>query len=166
MAQTPAGIENELSFLVRTLPDLAGIPSAEIEQHYLDDGSAPLRLRRKNGEYELTRKLDVAPGDLSRKDERNLPLTERQFLALKKLSRRHLAKTRHYLPLPGGLTAELDVFHGPLEGLTMVEVEFPDEKARAGFVPPAWFGRDVSQEIWSANSFLAGKTFADIRGYL
>ena len=89
-----------------------------------------------------------------------------EYARLRPLAERTLTKTRSYLPLPGGLRAELDVFHGPLEGLAMVEVEFPDEAARAAFVPPPWFGRDVSQESWSANSWLAGKSLADVKDKL
>jgi CYTH domain-containing protein len=159
-------IESELSFLIKELPELSRLEHKNIEQHYLSDGPEPLRTRRIGGRFELTKKLDVAPGDLSRKEELNIPLTEEEFMGVCRLSRRSLTKTRYYLPLPGGLTAEVDVFHGPLEGLAMVEVEFADEAARNAFVPPAWFGRDVTQENWSANSFLAGRSIDDIRKFI
>ena len=54
-----------------------------------------------------------------------------------------------------GLTAELDVFHGRHEGLLLVEVEFPNTEAANTFVPPDWFGEDVSSEACYRNSFLA-----------
>jgi adenylate cyclase len=159
-------LENELSFLVKTMPDLSGIPRKDIEQHYLSDGIEPLRLRRSGGTFELTKKLNVAEGDLSRREEITVPLDLDEYRLLLPLAKRGLTKTRHYLRLSGGLTAELDVFHGALEGLAMVEVEFSDERSRAAFVPPKWFGRDVSQEEWSSNAFLAGKTFAAIRKHV
>jgi len=157
-------LESELSFLVARLPDLGGLASKDIDQHYLSDGREPLRLRRIGAKFELTKKLDIDPNDMSRKEEINVPLTAGEYDRLLKLAERGLTKTRHYFPLAGGLTAEIDVFHGPLEGLAMVEVEFKDETARAAFVPPPWFGRDVSQEDWSANSWLAGKSLADLKG--
>ena len=159
-------IESELSFLIKELPELSRLEHKNIEQHYLSDGPEPLRTRRIGGRFELTKKLDITPGDLSRKEELNIPLTEEEFMDVCRLSRRSLTKTRYYLPLPGGLTAEVDVFRGPLEGLAMVEVEFADEAARNAFVPPAWFGRDVTQENWSANSFLAGRSIDDIRKFI
>jgi len=159
-------LENELSFLVRELPDLSKAARKDVEQHYLSSGPAPLRLRRSNGGFELTKKLDVDPADLSRKEEITIPLDEEEFRKLRPLSVRGLAKTRYYLPLPGGLTAELDVFRGRLEGLVMVEVEFPNEASRRSFVPPPWFGRDVSQEAWSANSWLAGRSLDEVRKFL
>jgi len=159
-------IESELSFLVKDLPDLRRLEHKSVEQHYLSDGPEPLRTRRIGGRFELTKKLDISPGDLSRKEEINIPLTEEEFTDLRRLSRRSLTKTRYYLPLSGGLTAEIDVFHGPLDGLAMVEVEFADEAARDAFEPPPWFGRDVTQEDWSANSFLAGRSIDEIRKFI
>jgi len=156
-------LENELSFLIRELPDLKEAVVKEIEQHYLSEGPEPLRLRRIGPRFELTKKIKVAPGDMTRQEEINIPLTDGEFKRLRPLALRSLDKTRYYLPLPGGLTAEIDVFRGPLDGLAMVEVEFTDDAARAAFVPPPWFGRDVSQEEWSANSWLAGKSFDDVR---
>ena len=159
-------LENELSFLVRELPDLDAAAKKEIEQDYLSSGPSPLRLRRIGADHELTKKIDLDPSDMSRKEEITVPLTEDESLKLRPLAVRGLTKTRHYLPLDGGLTAEIDVFSGPLDGLIMAEVEFPDEASRSAFTPPAWFGRDVSQEDWSANSWLAGKTMADVERFL
>lgn len=159
-------LESELSFLIRRLPDLRAAVKKEIEQYYLSAGPEALRLRQIGDRYELTKKLDITPGDFSRKEELTIPLTRGEFLDLKPLARRGLVKIRHYLALPGGFMAEVDVFHGALEGLAMVEVEFKDEKSRTAFQPPDWFGRDVSQEEWSTNSWLAGKTLADVKPHI
>lgn len=156
-------VENELSFLVKKMPALVGKPHKEIEQHYLSDGAEPLRLRRAGGTFELTKKLTLDGGDLSRKEEITVPLERDEYFMLLPLAKRGLTKTRYYVRLEDGNTAELDVFKGPLEGLVMVEVEFESDERRAAFVPPAWFGRDVSQEAWSSNANLAGKTWYDVR---
>lgn len=155
-------IENERSFLVAKMPKLDGVVRKEISQHYLSEGEEALRLRKAGGTYELTKKRTLDPEDLSRKEELTIPLEREEYYDLLPLAKRGLEKTRYYLRLPEGLTAEIDVFGGALKGLAMVEVEFPDEKARAKFAPPDWFGRDVSQEEWSSNAFLAGKTFRQI----
>ena len=105
-------------------------------------------------------------GDFSRRDELNIPLSAAEFDRLKTVSLKSLRKTRYFLNLPNNLVAEIDVFHGPLEGLAMVEVEFRDEARRHAFVPPTWFGRDVTQEEWSANAFLAGKSYEDLKPLL
>jgi len=159
-------IESELSFLVRYMPDLAGAKFEAIEQAYLNDDPEPLRLRRKGDKYVLTQKIRVKADDFSRKEERELELDRKSYLALQPVFKRSLSKTRYYLPLTDGLVAEIDVFHGELKGLIMVEVEFTDEEVREKFVPPPWFGRDVSQEEWSSNAFPAGKTFEEIEHFV
>ena len=159
-------IENELSYLVKWLPRLDGLDKKEIEQDYVSDEIEPLRLRKINGRTELSKKINLSEGDISRRDEFTLPLSAAEYERLRGLSVKRLVKTRYYAPLPEGLVAEIDVFHGTLEGLIMVEVEFGDESARRSFVPPPWFGRDVSQETWARNSNLAGKSFGDIKAKL
>ena len=56
---------------------------------------------------------------------------------------------------------ELDVFHGKLEGLRFVEVEFPDKEASESFTPPEWFGEDVSADPSYRNSYLSTLESAD-----
>lgn len=51
--------------------------------------------------------------------------------------------------------AELDRFHGKLEGLCFVEVEFANEQDADSFIPPAWFGENVSKDKRYTNSFLS-----------
>ena len=41
-------------------------------------------------------------------------------------------------------TIELDVFLDALAPLVFAEVEFPTEQEALAFVPPAWFGKDVT----------------------
>ena len=159
-------IENERTFLVATMPPLSATTSANIEQHYISESPEPLRIRSSDGAYEITKKLNIAPGDKSRKMEINTPLTEDEFNSLKSRALRSIEKTRHFLPLADELTADLDVFHGPLEGLVWVEVEFPNEESRLNFSPPPWFGKEITDEHWSSNSFIAGKTYAEVQGLI
>lgn len=159
-------LENELSYLVKAMPTLDGMEKDEISQHYLTPRPNSVRLRQRGQIYEMAQKTKTVAGDASRKIENNILVDKRIYDELLPLSLRSLTKTRYYLPLAGGLTAELDVFHDDLDGLVMVEVEFPNEEARTSFVPPDWFGRDVSQEDWSSNSYLAGKTFIELEGLL
>ena len=51
--------------------------------------------------------------------------------------------------------AELDVYAGDLEGVTVVEVEFESDQQAAGFGPPAWFGRELTGDRAWANQELA-----------
>ena len=49
----------------------------------------------------------------------------------------------------------MDIFKDYLEGLRMVEVEFDNEDQALNFVPPEWFGKDVSDDHRFRNVNLA-----------
>jgi adenylate cyclase len=158
-------LESELSYLVKQLPPLDGLEKIELEQHYLSDTETPLRIRRYDQDrYELTKKIPVNQADLSRQEEINIPLAASEYAELKGLAKRGLTKTRYLFRLENDqLTAEIDVYHGPLNGLVTVEVEFPNEHSRDRFLPPDWFGQDITQEEWATNSYLAGRDFEEIK---
>ncbi len=147
--------EIERKFLVKALPDgfdrTDGVP---IDQGYLavEPHGRQVRLRRKADAYYIT--VKGAPNGFARA-ELEVELSASQFDALWPLTRGHrLRKTRHELPL-GSLTVEVDVYGGLNEGLLVVEVEFPTEAEAHAFVPPAWFGRDVSADSHYSNRILA-----------
>ena len=134
-------MEIERKYLLHQLPDhLEQYPFHKIEQGYLC--TAPVvRIRRQDQEYYLTYK----GSGLMIREEYNLPLTEEAYLHLReKADGILLSKTRYLLPLTDGLTAELDIFDAPYEGLWLVEVEFPNQESAEKFVPPKWFGEDVT----------------------
>lgn len=167
-------IENERTFLVKRLPeDLKSKRREKIRQGYLSEGLYPLRIRQKGNKYELTKKEPKTPGDFSRHEETTIYPKKEEFEKLWPLTVKSLEKTRYFYPLvktsepsKGGLTAEIDVFEKKLKGLVFVEVEFPSKKAMESFIPPDWFGRDVTQEEWSVNAYLAGKSFEEIKRFL
>ncbi len=112
-----------------------------------------VRIRRQDEEYWLTYKSK----GLMVREEYNLPLTREAYLHLRpKTDGILICKTRYLIPLGGGLTAELDVFHDDYEGLFLVEVEFPSEEAAEAFLPPEWFGEDVTFSSAYHNSTLSG----------
>ena len=155
-------MEIERKYLVRELSaDLASYPHVEIEQGYLCT-SPTLRIRRMGDSFILTVKevvassqLPVASGPIVNREEEFTLSREAYEALLPKCDGRTVSKTRYRIPLDGGLTAELDIFHGRHEGLQLVEVEFPDVDAANSFVPPAWFGRDVSADPRYRNSTLS-----------
>ena len=65
-----------------------------------------------------------------------------------------IEKTRHLIPF-GDHVIELDVFGGALDGLVVAEVEFDSISAGDDFEPPAWFGRDVTDDGRYTNASLA-----------
>lgn len=135
-------MEIERKYLVEKLPEnYENFPSREIEQAYLCIN--PVVRVRKDGEtFYLTYK---SKGLLAR-EEYNLPLNGEAYQhLLAKADGIVLTKTRYRIPIEGTeLTIELDVFHGTYEGLVLAEVEFVTEDEALAFVPPTWFGRDVT----------------------
>lgn len=144
-------MEIERKFRVARMPEgWQDYPHKEIVQGYLCS-SPVLRFRRSDGQYVLTVKdkhgVDAAweerAGVVSREFE--VPLSREAYEHLvQKVDGYLVEKLRYLLPLPGGLSAELDVFGGRLDGLVFVEVEFPDLETAEHFCPPDWMGQDVS----------------------
>ena len=159
-------LEIERTYLVKSLPgNLERYPQEEIRQGYLSETvhePLPLRIRQKGDKFELKKKFRSGK-DLSLAEEINLPLSEGEFNRLWKLIVKSLEKTRYYLPLNSGLTAELDIFHEKLEGLSYVEVEFDSKEVMGRFTPPVWFGADITNQSWSSNSFLASASYSEVQ---
>ena len=136
-------MEIERKYLITTLPaGYASYPFHQIEQGYLST-SPVVRVRREDENYYLTYK---AKGLMVR-EEYNLPLTKASYEHLvQKADGNLLTKKRYLIPLreSSPLTIELDVFEGLFSGLVLAEVEFESEEDALAFVPPAWFGRDVT----------------------
>lgn len=145
-------MEIERKFLVKTMPgNLDSYPSRQIAQGYLNY-SPVVRIRKSDDEYYLTYK----GSGLMAREEYNLPLTREAFEhMLAKIDGQLIQKTRYLIPLGNGLTAELDIFHGTLAPLRMIEVEFSSVEEAASFVAPEWFGDDVTQSGKYHNSFLS-----------
>ena len=153
-------MEIERKFLVSRLPDhLEQYPHVDIEQGYLCT-SPTLRIRKAGDVYWLTVKEKVSnPSSAihNREEEFSLPVDNYRMLKAKCVGRM-VVKTRYRIPLSGtgeGLVAELDIFHEQHQGLQLVEVEFPNTASADAFVPPDWFGPDVSGRPEYRNSYLA-----------
>lgn len=146
-------MEIERKFLVGDLPDgHVSAPSAHLRQGYLlvaPEGSA--RLRNADG----TRTLTVKSGSGLVRSEHEIPITRDQFEALwPATANRRLEKRRYRMPA-GDRIFEIDVFEGDLSGLVLVEVEFESETEASAFVPPAWFGTEVTDDPRYTNASLA-----------
>lgn len=149
-------MEIERKFLVKKLPaNLKNYTSKTIEQGYLSTEPV-VRIRKSNNKYTLTYK---SKGFLSR-EEYNLPLTEESYYHLKeKVDGNIISKERYLIPLGSDLTIELDVFNAPFDTLVLAEVEFATEEQAKIFIPPEWFGEDVTYSHDYQNSYLSTKIF-------
>ena len=145
-------MEIERKFLVKELPaNLDSYATQRISQGYLSTNPV-VRIRRSNDDYYLTYKGK----GLMVREEYNLPLNEEAFLhMLQKIDGILIDKIRYLIPLDEKHTAELDIFQGPLAPLRIVEVEFETEEDALSFVPPNWFGDDVTNSRQYHNSNLS-----------
>ncbi len=143
-------MEIERKYKIKEIPGkLTDYEFKKIEQGYLCH-KPTIRIRKSNEEYIMTYKSKFG---IEKQDEKGaivnneveLPLTEEAYLTLKaKTDGNLIYKTRYLIPLKDGLTAELDVFEQQLQGLVFTEVEFPDESSADNFIPPDWFGEELS----------------------
>jgi CYTH domain-containing protein len=144
-------VEIERKFRVERMPEApgAGVP---LRQAYLAvDGDVELRVRSQGEAHVLT----VKGGRGIERTEIELAIDERQFDELWALAGdRHLEKTRYRVPV-GDATAELDLYEGRLSGLAVVEVEFGSREQADGFVPPPWFGDELTGRPGWSNAELA-----------
>lgn len=148
-------MEIERKWRVSEMPvELTKYECIDMEQAYLNEHPT-VRIRRENDAYYLTYK-GISENDISH-TEYNLPLTKDAFEhMLPKCDGRIIRKKRYLIPLDdAGLHAELDIFDKPFAPLAIVEVEFPSLKAAEDFIPPDWFGEDVSHDRRFKNAILA-----------
>lgn len=143
-------MEIERKFLVTSFPDcFSNAENALVTQMYLTEFGSPIerRIRRivrnDGGICFLTEKSGKG---LSRvENERQISHEEFDELSHEATSDA-IVKKRHFIPLGDSHTAELDIYDGKLSGLVTVEVEFVSLEEATAFVPPDWFGTEVTDD--------------------
>ncbi|MFC2766844.1 MAG: CYTH domain-containing protein [Prevotella sp.] len=144
--------EIERKFLVKGDFKSEAFKATRITQGYLC--SVPertVRVRVKGDKGFITIKGIGNESGASRFEwEKEIPVAEVQDL-LKLCEPGIIDKTR-YLVKAGEFTFEVDEFYGENEGLTVAEVEVPDENAL--FERPEWLGEEVTGDKRYYNSML------------
>ncbi len=144
--------EIERKFLVKGDFKSEVFKSTRITQGYLS--SVPertVRVRVKGEKGFITIKGIGNKSGASRYEwEKEIPVEEVREL-LKICEPGVIDKTR-YLVKNGEFTFEVDEFYGDNEGLTVAEIELPDEQAE--FNRPAWLGEEVTGDVRFYNSML------------
>ena len=144
-------VEIERKFLVHSIPfDIERFEHKTYIQGYLSTKPV-VRVRKEGEDYVLTYK---GVGDLVR-EEYNLPLDEESFLhLLDKADDNIIIKRRFFIPFEG-LVIELDLFDGDLAPLRLAEIEFKSEQEAKEFVPPDWFGDEVTYDPNYSNASMS-----------
>lgn len=156
-------MEIERKFLVKICPEnLSNYPFRQIEQGYLCR-SPVIRIRKDNDAYWLTYKS----AGLMVREEYNLPLDVDSYLHLKtKTDGICIKKTRYEIPDQKNLIIELDVFAPPLSPLMLAEVEFSSVEEADAYIPPSWFGEEVTLTGLYHNNNLSNMTQDEIHNLL
>lgn len=144
-------MEIERKFLVEKLPDLSGAAEIQMEQRYLSVDPV-LRIRKAGNRYIFTYKSGMG---MVRQEE-EFDISEEDYMKLcEKTVGNPVVKTRYVMELPDHHHAEIDVYHQQHDGLLVVETEFGSEEEANAFVPPAWFGMEVTDDPSYTNAMLA-----------
>ena len=148
----PRTVERERKFLVAEMPPLCGEGDRIRQGYFAIDRNVSARVRERSG---WASTMTVKSGSGATRTELEWELAPEIFDLLWPLAEgRCIDKTRHEVRVDGH-TADLDVFGGALDGLRLVEVEFATDEAMAAFVPPAWFGPEVTDDGRYGNAYLA-----------
>ena len=144
-------MEIERKFKILNLPALSEYKYHDIEQAYINDNPV-IRVRKEDDTYYMTYK----GGGMLAREEYNLPLTKESYEHLREKVDGILIKKRRYkIPYQEKYTIELDVFEEELAPLLLAEVEFDTREEADVFVPPLWFGEDVTFSGKYQNSYLS-----------
>jgi CYTH domain-containing protein len=146
-----ACLEIERRYLLRELP--AGLtvrsPHVRITDHYIP--RTRLRLRRmvdsRGGAVtrKLAQKFHADGSGPLETTITNLYLDEPEYEALRALGGREITKDRYAYPWRGRMY-HIDVFHGPLEGLILAEIECETKEEMSSLPPPDFAAADVTAE--------------------
>lgn len=99
-----------------------------------------VRVRNKNNKYFLT----IKSSGLLERNEVEIEITNNHFNNLWVfVNNKSLEKTRYKIFFQGKII-EIDIYSGKLKGLAVAEVEFNTITASKRFIPPEWFGKEVT----------------------
>lgn len=145
-------LEIERKFLVRESLQLEEAAYEEILQGYLlITGEKEIRIRKKGEKYFQASKVGTG---MSRAEVEN-EIGMFQFEELWPETEGKRVEKRRYEIEHEGFLIELDVYSGSLSGLVVAEVEFGSEEDAEAFIPPSWFGEEVTHDVRYKNKNLA-----------
>ena len=139
--------------------DLSKYEHHALKQAYVSF-SPTIRIREFDGGKQYILTVKSHPDGLKhaslQREEYEIPISKSEYESLlKKVSGNIVSKTRYIIPVDGGLVQELDVFDGYLEGLCLMEIEFPNVESALSFESPYWVDKDVTDKHKYKNSALS-----------
>lgn len=152
--------EHERKWLVKTIPEntIKRLHKQNIEQGYVAyTKNFSLRVRHVHCDDMDFFSLTIKKGKGQSRSEFEVPLDSKSFNALWPKASDRLTKTRYSWSEEGVNKFDLDIYHGSLEGLVTIEVEFVLANFAKSFKPLDWFGKEVTKNSAYTNAMLAAK---------
>ena len=152
-------MEIERKYLIDKLPeDIEFFEKHKISQGYINTDPV-VRIRQLDNKYILT----IKSKGLRIRTEIEKELTKEEYIELRNMVKGNfIEKTRYIIPY-NEYKLEIDIFHGIFDGLKYGEVEFPDLKASDNFIPPIFFGKEVTEIPGYSNSALSKMSDEEIK---
>lgn len=144
--------EIERRFFVSDLGMIEGRSGARIVQGYLADEPMTVRVRIIEAESFLTLKRRINEGLARDEYEFPIPMHHARELLERHCGTRVIEKTRYRVPYDG-LTWEVDVFAGTLQGLVIAEIEL--DAVEQEFALPAWVSVEITDDPRYSNSAMS-----------
>ncbi len=142
-------IEIERKFFLKKIPGGLKLGKS-FERYYLFIGKkTEIRLQRKGDECEIERK--EINSDLTA-HKYPLAISVQEFDELKKPLRKKIVGKAYRLS--DSPKTSLKVYEGNHAGLIRIEVNFQSEKEARSFVPPSWFGAELTSSPIGRDSTL------------
>ncbi len=166
--ELPVKKEIERRFLLKNTPDFidfSKLEKIEIKQWYISVQPV-LRLRSENNsKFILCIKTKGSLKTTGGIPETEVNLSEEEFYNLyfnKVENKRPLRKTRYLYPLNDVFVAEIDFLKDDYKNVNFVEVEFKTIEEASSFVPPFWFGEEITGKNIFSNASLYFKMNSEI----
>ncbi len=135
-------------------PELVVGEALELEQGYIRTrGEAESRIRLGEAEKAV---FTIKEGSGASREELEAEVWDDELTHVWPLAYgRRVGKYRRPVVLEDGRKADWDTYVDDLEGLEVIEVEFETAKEMEAFVPPVWFGEEVTNDKRYKNKSLA-----------
>ncbi len=145
--------EIERKYLIKKMPSLEGVSSANIKQGFIiANDKGLLRVRTLSSENKKVGFITVKEKGLLVRNEYEMEIPYEVAESFLWGCKNLIDKTRFYIDNLETII-ELDVFNGNLKGLVVAEIEMTDENQKINI--PNWFGAEVTENANYTNLKLA-----------
>lgn len=132
--------EIERKWIVKTLPPITDQTPLLYERHFLFNANGiEIRIQKKGDVFEFERKVEVS--DLTREGQK-FTISPAEFESLKKHSIGSIIRESFVID-----DISVKVYKGLFSGLIRAEVEFNNEHEAQEFIPPVWFGEEITHSV-------------------